>query len=84
MPAPTSVELALSKFIQNAWVAFARDPQQGLVNLGWPKYSPDTSTLALLGSPNNQTGLYFTSAQVLDLPCNTTSTLFSTINDLET
>ncbi|KAG6902004.1 hypothetical protein C0995_005804 [Termitomyces sp. Mi166 len=83
MPAPTNIEKTLSKFIQDAWVAFARDPIQGLANLGWPMYSPDTSTLALIGNSQNQTGLTFTSAQILDLPCNTTSRLFSTIQQLE-
>ncbi|KNZ75722.1 Cholinesterase [Termitomyces sp. J132] len=84
MTAPTDIEVALSKFIQSAWVAFARDPISGLVNIGWPEYSPDTSTFALIGNSNNETGLTFTSAQVVDLPCNSTATLMSNIQKLET
>ncbi|KAG6887406.1 hypothetical protein C0995_015593 [Termitomyces sp. Mi166 len=55
MPAPSEKEKALSKLMQGAWVAFARDPTQGLLELGWPKYSPDTNTLAQIGNPLNQT-----------------------------
>ncbi|KAH0589965.1 hypothetical protein H2248_000148 [Termitomyces sp. 'cryptogamus'] len=84
MTAPTNIEVALSKFIQSAWVAFARDPVQGLVNIGWPEYSPETSTLALIGNSNNQTGLTFTSVQVEDLSCNSTAMFLSTIQQLET
>jgi cholinesterase len=29
---------ALSKFFQDTWVAFARDPAEALSKLGWPKY----------------------------------------------
>ncbi|KAG6872310.1 hypothetical protein C0995_010961 [Termitomyces sp. Mi166 len=84
MTAPTDIEVALSKFIQSAWVTFARDPTQGLVSLGWPRYSPDTSTLALIGNSKNQTGLILSSAEIIDLPCNSTSTLLSTVQQLET
>ncbi|KAG6874254.1 hypothetical protein C0993_012676, partial [Termitomyces sp. T159_Od127] len=83
MPAPTSAEVALSKFVQRAWVAFARDPKQGLLNLGWPGYSPFTPTLALIGGSINPTGLSFTFTSLVDSQCGLTSTLLSTISDLE-
>ncbi|KAF9562982.1 carboxylesterase [Agrocybe pediades] len=35
----TPAEIALSKFMQGAWVAFARNPQEGLLSLGWPMYN---------------------------------------------
>jgi carboxylesterase type B len=31
-------EIALSKNIRHAWAEFARDPQNGLLKLGWPVY----------------------------------------------
>ncbi|KAF8058783.1 carboxylesterase [Lyophyllum atratum] len=65
------------KFVQRAWVAFARDPQQGLVKFGWPKYAPDTTSLAQIGNFFNQTGVVFTQGQLLDFTCNFTPTLRS-------
>ncbi|KAF8058782.1 carboxylesterase [Lyophyllum atratum] len=76
-PPATSTEIALSKFIQGAWVAFARDPQRGLVNMGWPAYSPNTTTLAQLGNFFNQTGAVFTQGQLVDFLCNFAPTLAS-------
>jgi len=35
--------------VQNAWGAFARDPQNGLTKYGWPKYDPTGNTLIRLG-----------------------------------
>lgn len=34
----TATETATSKYMQDAWAAFARDPENGLQ---WPKYDPD-------------------------------------------
>jgi carboxylesterase type B len=34
----TPEEIALSKNIRHAWAEFARDPQNGLLKLGWPVY----------------------------------------------
>jgi len=69
-PLPTDTEIMFSKFVQGAWVAFARDPAHGLVNYGWPMYSPNTTTVAQLGNFFNQTGATFTQGQLLDLTCN--------------
>ncbi|KAF9012650.1 carboxylesterase [Cyathus striatus] len=51
--APTPEELALSKYIQSAWVAFARDPVNGLIEFGWPLYDPSTPTLVQIGNRAN-------------------------------
>ncbi|KAF8161401.1 Alpha/Beta hydrolase protein [Crassisporium funariophilum] len=65
----TPAEIALSRFIQGAWVAFARDPKQGLLSVGWPQYDPTTATLALLGNPVNQSGVVFTQGSLVDFAC---------------
>ncbi|KAG6887404.1 hypothetical protein C0995_015591, partial [Termitomyces sp. Mi166 len=77
MPAPSTTEEALSQFVQSAWVAFARDPARGLVNIGWPQYSPNTTTLAQIGNFFNQTGITFTQGQLLDFTCNSIPTLLA-------
>lgn len=43
---------ALSNVIMQAWATFAKDPQNGLTKLGWPKYNPLGKTLILLGEGN--------------------------------
>ncbi|KAG6900740.1 hypothetical protein C0993_003766 [Termitomyces sp. T159_Od127] len=75
MPAPSTTEKALSQFLQGAWVAFARNPAQGLVDIGWPQYTPNTTTLAQIGNLLNQTGIIFTQGQLLDDTCNSIPTL---------
>ncbi|KAG5352140.1 hypothetical protein C0989_003557 [Termitomyces sp. Mn162] len=72
---PTGTEKALSKFIQSAWVAFARDPAHGLLDIGWPRYSSDTTTLAQIGGVSNQTGITLNEGRLLDFACNSTGTL---------
>ncbi|PFH49722.1 hypothetical protein AMATHDRAFT_4657 [Amanita thiersii Skay4041] len=67
--APTPAEIALSKYVQNAWVTFARDPKGGLFELGWPSYKADADTLVLLGGPLNETGAAFTKPAFIDFPC---------------
>ncbi|KAK7723174.1 hypothetical protein SLS63_008947 [Diaporthe eres] len=44
----TPVQASMGAFMRNAWAEFARDPEDGLANLGWPKYDPDADTLARL------------------------------------
>ncbi|KAF8521222.1 carboxylesterase [Hysterangium stoloniferum] len=66
---PTAAEIPFSTYVQGAWVSFARDPQHGLVNYGWPLYNPDTNSLALLGSSDNQTGVVFSSGSSYDSDC---------------
>jgi len=66
---PTANEIIFSKYVQGAWVAFARDPQKGLVNYGWPLYNPTTVSVAQLGNVFNQTGVLFGLGTLLDLGC---------------
>lgn len=36
-------EIDASKYIQNAWVAFVKDPHSGLSDqVGWPRYNPNS------------------------------------------
>ncbi|KAF9562980.1 alpha/beta-hydrolase [Agrocybe pediades] len=65
----TPAEIALSKFMQGAWVAFARNPKQGLLSLGWPMYNPNTTSLAQLGNPANATGMTLTKGSLVDSAC---------------
>lgn len=37
----TPEQASMGAFMRNAWAEFARDPEDGLANLGWPKYDPD-------------------------------------------
>ncbi|KAF9002956.1 carboxylesterase [Cyathus striatus] len=69
-PAPaTPTEIALSKYMQQAWVAFARNPQSGLLSFGWPMYNPLTASLAQFGNVLNQTGTIMTLGSLIDLLC---------------
>jgi hypothetical protein len=80
-PPPTADELALSKYMQSAWVAFARDPAQGLSNFGWPLYNTDTesnaTTLVQLGGFYNRTGASLAQGRLLDFMCGEQETLLS-------
>ncbi|KAG8169182.1 hypothetical protein KVR01_001931 [Diaporthe batatas] len=44
----TPAQASTGAFMRKAWAEFARDPEDGLANLGWPKYDPDDGTLARL------------------------------------
>ncbi|KAF8963596.1 carboxylesterase [Flammula alnicola] len=66
---PTPDEIALSKYMQAAWVAFAKDPTHGLVEFGWPLYTPGGNTLAVIGNPLNATGVLFTPGILVGLSC---------------
>ncbi|GIZ45428.1 hypothetical protein CKM354_000859500 [Cercospora kikuchii] len=45
----TEAEREVSEYYQSAWAAFARDPENGLLEYGWPKYVPSEETLIELG-----------------------------------
>ncbi|KZT60898.1 alpha/beta-hydrolase [Calocera cornea HHB12733] len=74
---PTSSEIALSSWMQGAWVAFAQDPVNGLTNYGWPSYGslPVLYTLAELGNSNNPDGPTYSVAATLDVGCGVVNTL---------
>jgi hypothetical protein len=67
--------------MQSAWVAFARDPAQGLSNFGWPLYDTDTdsiaATLVQLGGFYNRGGASLAQARLLDFMCSEQETLSS-------
>lgn len=65
----TPTEISLARFLQSAWVGFARNPKEGLINLGWPAYNPNTESLALLGNLANATGTVFTDPGISDILC---------------
>lgn len=78
----TPTEIALSTYVQSAWVAFARDPAQGLIDFGWPLYNPNTTSLAQLGNVANQTGVVFTQGSLIDAACANTNVLLQIQNEL--
>jgi carboxylesterase type B len=65
--ADTELEKATSKYYQDAWVAFAKDPVNGLVKYGWPKYDPGAETLVKLG--NGSAEAIFAKGDLFDTGC---------------
>ncbi|GIJ83053.1 hypothetical protein Asppvi_001570 [Aspergillus pseudoviridinutans] len=65
----TPREVEASKYIQGAWVAFAKDPHKGLRKYGWPDYKPHGNTLINLAL-NNSLAPVFTSPKGWDSHCN--------------
>ncbi|KAH9485648.1 Para-nitrobenzyl esterase [Psilocybe cubensis] len=65
----TPTEILLSHYMQSAWVAFARNPSEGLVNFGWPLYDPTSPTLVQIGNAANATGMVLTTGSLLDTTC---------------
>ncbi|KAJ7577934.1 carboxylesterase [Mycena floridula] len=82
IPNPTAEMKALSKTVQDAWVAFARDPVKGLNDLGWPEYDPKTNSLAQLGSFDNSTGYTLGSGGLLDSICANSTILNTALTQL--
>jgi carboxylesterase type B len=80
--AATPTEIAFSKYIQSVWVGFARDPKQGLIDLGWPEYDPSTASLVELGGPSNRTGATFTDPALLEVLCSNQDFLRDTLAGL--
>ncbi|KAB8300033.1 hypothetical protein EYC80_000272 [Monilinia laxa] len=67
-PPDTTEQTAIGKYMRGAWAAFAKDPENGLTNYGWPKYEPGKDTLIRLGY-NNQTGANLASPSLYDADC---------------
>lgn len=59
--APTADEAAVSAYMQGAWVAFAKDPANGLANYDkWPTWTPGNKTNGLVElGVNNKSGTVF-------------------------
>lgn len=51
--APSADQEELTKIMQSAWVAFARDPENGLSEFGWPLYEAGEETMIRLGFENS-------------------------------
>ncbi|KIW10075.1 hypothetical protein PV08_11035 [Exophiala spinifera] len=54
----TALENRTSHYMQDAWLAFVRDPQNGLKNYGWPLYNDTTNSLAQLGLNGSDTAVF--------------------------
>ncbi|RAL67691.1 hypothetical protein DID88_008432 [Monilinia fructigena] len=67
-PPDTTEQTSIGKYMRGAWVAFAKDPENGLTNYGWPKYEPGKDTLIRLGY-NNQTGANLANPSLYDAEC---------------
>jgi len=78
--APTAAEVALSSYMQTAWVAFARDPVNGLNSFGWPTYNPSTASLVELGGAN-PSGAVFSSSIPFDAGCSFTEQQLSLVEE---
>ncbi|PMD45906.1 alpha/beta-hydrolase [Hyaloscypha variabilis F] len=50
--AATADEVSIANYMRGAWAAFAKDPQKGLTNHGWPEYDTKKDTLIRLGYDN--------------------------------
>lgn len=48
----------VTKWMQHAWAEFARDPQNGLTKLGWPRYNAFTNSLAIIARDNKPNVTY--------------------------
>ncbi|KAB5585574.1 carboxylesterase [Coniochaeta sp. 2T2.1] len=51
----TPEEAAIGSYLRRAWATFAKDPYNGLTELGWPEYTTTKKSLVRLGY-DNQTG----------------------------
>jgi carboxylesterase type B len=61
---------ALSKYMMHSWAEFAKDPNNELSKLGWPRYDLSEKTLILLGGANgNGVDAEFASPKNFDSFC---------------
>lgn len=80
---PTAAEIALSTYVQSAWVAFARNPASGLSGSGfaWPEYG-ESQSVVRLGNIANPTGKTVVPASTLDADCGIIDDLVDVYNEL--
>lgn len=64
----TDAQEQFSRYMQGAWAAFGRDPEQGLLEYGWPLYNSSAQTLVEL-APNNQPSAEFCDPHLYDSQC---------------
>jgi cholinesterase len=67
-PPPTQAEISIANYMRGAWAAFAKDPQHGLSNYGWPTYNTSHDTLIRLAY-NNITGPNLINPYKYDADC---------------
>ncbi len=67
-PPPTQAEISIANYMRGAWAAFAKDPQNGLSNYGWPSYNTSHDTLIRLAY-NNITGTNVINPYKYDADC---------------
>lgn len=55
----TALEKQTSEYMQGAWVAFAKDPVNGLKDqYSWPTYEAETESLVQLGYEGNAEAVF--------------------------
>lgn len=69
-PASTTEEVEAARYVQGAWVTFAKDPVDGLNGYedGWPAYDPAEKTLIRLAY-NNSVGTNLAMPELYDSEC---------------
>jgi cholinesterase len=72
IPATTSEEASIGRYLRGAWAAFAKDPVNGLsyYKCGWPLYNPARETLIRLAY-ENVTGANLANPSLYDASCKT-------------
>ena len=60
----------LTSLMQHAWASFCNDSVNGLNNIGWPSYDPESNSLILLGLDNSPEP-QFVSPSDYDAACST-------------
>ncbi|KAK3984712.1 cholinesterase precursor [Cladorrhinum sp. PSN332] len=66
----TGEQRRLARVMQKLWFTFASDPHNGLTEVGWPPYNPDSNTLVQLGL-DNKSEVKLVHPSAYDAPCST-------------
>ncbi|CZT49302.1 related to acetylcholinesterase precursor [Rhynchosporium secalis] len=64
----TAAQEQIGAYMQGAWAAYVKDPEDGLKRYGWPKYDPKSKTLIRLGF-ENRTSTNLASPADYDFSC---------------